>query len=43
MMEPGGYQLHAFSEETGLVSHTALTGGWAGPFPFFDAEGRLIE
>ena len=43
MMEPGGYQLHAFSEAGGLVSHTALTGGWAGPFPFFDAEGRLIE
>lgn len=43
MLEPAGYQLHHFTPETGITTHTALVGDWPGPFPFFDAEGRLIE
>jgi hypothetical protein len=26
-----------------LVSHTAVLGDWPGPFPFFDASGKLID
>jgi len=34
MMEPPAYRLHAYSPETGLVSHTAYVGEFAGPYPF---------
>jgi 3',5'-cyclic-AMP phosphodiesterase len=43
MLEPAGYQLHHFTPQTGLTTHTALVGDWPGPFPFFDSKGRLIE
>ncbi len=43
VMEPAGYQLHHYTQGAGLTTHTATVGDWAGPFPFFDAEGRLIE
>jgi Icc protein len=33
MLEPAGYQLHLWREDTGLVTHTALIGDWPGPFP----------
>lgn len=42
MMEPPGFLLHRFADG-GLVSHAAVLGSWPGPFPFFDAEGRLID
>jgi len=32
--EPPGYQLHLWREGSGLVSHTAVFGGWPGPYPF---------
>lgn len=41
-MEPPGYMLHWWNGSS-LVSHLATIGGYAGPFPFFDAEGRLID
>jgi len=41
-MEPPGFMLHWWNG-TGLVSHTATIGDFAGPFPFFDAQGRLID
>jgi len=32
-LEPAGYQLHLWLEDTGLVTHTAVLGDWPGPFP----------
>jgi Icc protein len=43
MMEPPGYQLHCWSAETGVVSHTSLIGDFAGPYPFFEADGSLVD
>lgn len=37
VMEPPAYRLHAYSPETGLVSHTAYVGEFAGPYPFREA------
>jgi hypothetical protein len=34
MLEPPAYRLHAYSPETGLVSHTAYIGGYPGPYSF---------
>ncbi|HUN53074.1 MAG TPA: phosphodiesterase [Candidatus Sulfotelmatobacter sp.] len=42
MLEPPGYQLHLWQPGTGLVTHTAAVGDFAGPYPFFDPQGRLI-
>jgi 3',5'-cyclic-AMP phosphodiesterase len=33
-MEPTGYQLHVWSQDTGIVSHTAHVGRFEGPHPF---------
>lgn len=44
-MEPPAIQLHFWSEdrpEQGLLTHTSYIGQFAGPYPFFDAQGRLI-
>lgn len=41
-MEPPGFMLHWWNG-SGLVSHTATIGQFAGPFPFFDSRGRLID
>ncbi|MGO8914566.1 MAG: phosphodiesterase [Stellaceae bacterium] len=42
MMEPPGYQLHLWRRETGVVTHTAVIGNFAGPYPFFE-DGTLID
>ena len=42
VMEPPGYQLHAFTPATGVVSHTAFIGAFAGPYPFYE-NGKLID
>ena len=42
-MEPPGYQLHCWIDGAGLVTHTGVIGAFGGPFPFFDAAGRLID
>jgi 3',5'-cyclic AMP phosphodiesterase CpdA len=34
VMEPPGFQLHAWVPGTGLVSHTLFGGRFAGPYPF---------
>jgi 3',5'-cyclic AMP phosphodiesterase CpdA len=36
IMEPSGYQLHRWSPDTGVVSHTAVIGPYPGPYPFTD-------
>ena len=41
VMEPPGFQLHA-QTDSGLVTHTAYIGGFAGPYPFREG-GRLID
>jgi 3',5'-cyclic AMP phosphodiesterase CpdA len=33
VMEPPAYRLHAYTPETGLVTHTAYIGEFAGPYP----------
>ena len=41
-MEPPGYLLHQWTG-SGFTSHHANIGAYAGPFPFFEADGRLIN
>jgi 3',5'-cyclic-AMP phosphodiesterase len=41
-LEPPGFQLHAWQEGIGVVSHTAFVGDFAGPYPFYEG-GKLIE
>ncbi len=41
-MEPPAYRLHAFTPETGVVTHTAFVGSFAGPYPFHEG-GALID
>jgi 3',5'-cyclic AMP phosphodiesterase CpdA len=43
MMEPPGYQLHAWIEGTGLVTHTGVIGDYDGPHPFYEPDGKLID
>lgn len=40
-MEPPAYQLHAWREGVGIISHLGFIGRFDGPFPFFK-EGKLI-
>ena len=42
VMEPPGFQLHLWRDGLGIVSHTAAIGRFAGPYPFFDAGGKLV-
>jgi len=41
-MEPPGYMLHRWHDGS-MVSHQAVVGEFAGPYPFFDAGGLLID
>ncbi len=41
-MEPPGYLLHWWNDGR-IVSHAVTIGDYDGPYPFFDAQGRLIE
>jgi len=41
-MEPPGFMLHRWSQD-GFVSHSVFIGDYAGPYPFFDADGRLLD
>lgn len=43
VVEPPGFQLHLWTRATGLVSHTVAIGEFAGPYPFYDASGQLID
>jgi Icc protein len=42
VMEPPGYLLHRW-DGGALVSLAAVLGEWPGPFPFLDAEGKMID
>jgi 3',5'-cyclic-AMP phosphodiesterase len=41
MMEPPRFQLHAWSEHMGLVTHTVTIGDFDGPHPYFKDGKRL--
>lgn len=41
-MEPPGFMLHRWTGNH-LVSHQAFVGDYAGPYPFFDEQNRLID
>ena len=41
-MEPPGFMLHWWNDSR-LVTHTAVIGDYDGPYPFFDADGKLID
>ncbi len=41
-LEPPGYFLHRWDGRR-LVTHHALIDAYEGPYPFFDADGRLID
>ena len=42
VMEPPAYALHAYAPRTGLISHMAFVGDFAGPYPFHE-NGKLID
>ena len=43
VLEPPGFQLHAWSKEDGLLTHVAAIGMFNGPHPFHDPAGALID
>jgi len=43
MMEPPACQLHQWSPDAGVISHTSFIGRYAGPYPFFEADGTLLD
>jgi Icc protein len=42
ILEPGGFKVHAWDAERGLVSHLMPCGTFEGPYPFHDG-GKLID
>lgn len=42
-MEPPGFRVLAWTPETKLVSHIAAAGRFAGPYPFHETGGGLID
>jgi hypothetical protein len=41
-LEPPGYMLHRWQDRQ-LISYAAVLGDFPGPYPFFDAAGRLLS
>jgi Icc protein len=42
-MEPPGYLLHWWHPRHGMVTHAAPIGDFGPAYPFFDAQGKLID
>jgi 3',5'-cyclic AMP phosphodiesterase CpdA len=42
-MEPPACLLHLWRPDVGLVTHTSSIGAFAGPYPFYGPDGRLLE
>lgn len=40
-MEPPAFQLHLWSDDAGLISHTAYVGRFGGPYPFHEGEAPI--
>lgn len=43
IMEPPSFVIHRWTTATGLVSHLGYIGDYAGPFPFRDGGGVLLD
>jgi 3',5'-cyclic AMP phosphodiesterase CpdA len=43
ILEPPGFGVHSLPQDGRLVSHTAYTGVFDGPYPFHEASGQLID
>ncbi|ADG93851.1 metallophosphoesterase [Arcobacter nitrofigilis DSM 7299] len=43
VMEPPSVQLHYWTEEQGLTTHTSYIGKFEGPYPFYNEKGELID
>ena len=41
-LEPGGFRIHAWTAQTGLITHTLPVGSFEGPYPFH-MDGVLID
>lgn len=42
-MEPPSVRLFRIREDGGVTSHLSFVGGYAGPYPFFSADGSLVD
>lgn len=42
-LEPPAFALHQYTSEAGLVSHHAYVDEGAGPYPFYEPSGKLID
>ena len=40
-MEPPAFQLHLWSDDAGLISHTAYIGRFDGPYPFHEGDALI--
>ena len=43
MMEPPAFALHHYDAASGIVTHHAYVDDAAGPYPFYEPEGALID
>jgi 3',5'-cyclic AMP phosphodiesterase CpdA len=43
VMEPPAFQLHRYTPDAGLVTHTAFVGDFGGAYHFFDENHALID
>lgn len=43
VLEPPGYQLHLWRPDNGIISHTAVIGRYAGPYPFRENDALIDE
>ncbi len=43
MFEPPGFGIHALPPQGRMVSHTAYSASFEGPYPFHEADGQLID
>jgi hypothetical protein len=43
MFEPPGFGIHALPPHGRMVSHTAYSERFEGPYPFHEADGQLID
>lgn len=42
-LEPAGFLLHRWTEQQGIVTHQCVIDHFAGPWPFYDANGALLD
>lgn len=42
-LEPPAFALHRYAPETGVVTHHAYIDEGAGPYPFYETDGTLID